>query len=233
VRGFPHGGINFVDNFFHFFYPLGSMLFKLLLSIYVSFLALASYAQPQVPDWSGPADMVKEDPGRIITELSSKITESSKIILSWLVTDSLPDFFAIERSDNGKSYEVVTVLTNLNPQNRFQWTDDVPKKGRSFYRIRYAYKQGDSLYSKTLPVTIAGYEAYKFYPNPVDQVLIIRSEAPLDVMITDATGRTRITEYRVQGLKTINVSSLEKGVYLIRFINKLTNVMSQEKLIKN
>ena len=207
-------------------------MFKILLSIYVSFLALASYSQSP-SEWISPSDVVLEDPNRVISELSSRITENSKIILSWLVPGSLPDFFAIERSDNGKSFEVVSVLSNLAPQKVFQWTDDVPRKGKSFYRIRYAFKHGDSLYSRTIPVSLAGYVAFKFYPNPVDHVLIIRSDAPLDVMISDANGRMRISETRVQGLHTINVSSLEKGVYLLRIVNKLTNVLTQEKLMKN
>jgi hypothetical protein len=207
-------------------------MFKILLSIYVSFLALASYSQSPA-EWLSPSDAVSEDPNRIINELSSRITENSKINLSWTVKDSLPDFFAIERSDNGKDFEVISVLNNLIRQNYFQWTDDAPKKGRSFYRIRYSYSNGDSLYSKTIPVVIAGNTTFKFYPNPVDHVLIIRTEAPLDVKISDANGRLRISETRVQGLHTVNVSSLEKGVYLIRVTNKLTNVMSQEKLIKN
>lgn len=207
-------------------------MFKILLSIYVSFLTLTSYSQ-SATDWLSPSDAVLEDPNRIINDLSSKITENSKIILTWMVKGALPAFFAIERSDNGKNFEVVSVLSNLSRQNTFQWTDDVPGKGRTFYRIRYSFNNGDSLYSKTIPVVIAGFTAFKFYPNPVDHVLIIRSEAPLDVMITDANGRLRISEARVQGLHTINVSSLEKGVYLLRVINRLTNVMSQEKLVKN
>ncbi|HUQ64990.1 MAG TPA: T9SS type A sorting domain-containing protein [Flavitalea sp.] len=207
-------------------------MFKILLSIYVSFLALSSYSQSP-SELSGPSDVVIEDPNRVINELLSRITDNSKIILSWIVTGSLPRYFAIERSDNGKSFEVVSVLSNLNEQKIFQWTDDDPKKGKSFYRIRYAYQQGDSLYSKTIPVSIAGYVAFKFYPNPVDHVLIVRTDAPLDVMITDANGRLRVSVSHVQGLHTINVSNLEKGIYLIRFINKLTNLMSQEKLMKN
>ncbi len=207
-------------------------MIKLLLSIYVSFLALASYSQSP-PEFTSPTDIMIEDPNRIIRDLSSRITDNLKINLSWNVSGSMPDFFAIERSDNGKSFEVVSVLSNLEAQKNFQWIDDAPRKGKSFYRIRYGFKHGDSLYSKTIPVTIAGYIAIKFYPNPVDHVLIIRTEAPLDLMITDANGRLRLSESRVQGLHTINVSSLEKGVYLIRFINKLTNIMSQEKLIKN
>lgn len=229
MRSFPQGGINFVENFFYF-YPLDSM-FKILLSIYVSFLAVVSYAQSP-PEESSPLEAV-EDTNRIISELTSRIGENSKIILSWIVSSSLPQFFAIERSENGKAYEVVSILNNLSRQNIYQWADEAPKKGRNLYRIRYGFKPGDSLYSNTILVSVAGYDAFKFYPNPVDHILIVRSDAPLDVMITDGNGRLRISHSKVHGLYTINVSSLEKGVYLIRFINKLTNVMSQEKLIKN
>ena len=217
---------------FSHFYPLDSML-KILLSLYVSFLMLTCYAQPIIPEWSGPSDLVVEDPNKIISDLTSLIIETTKVLLTWKVNGDTPDFFSIERSDNGKSYEVITVLNNLSPQALFQWTDDAPKKGKSFYRIRYSFKQGAPFYSKTIPVSIAGYIAFKFYPNPVDHILIVRSEAPIDVQISDATGKIRISQLRVKGLYTINVSSLEKGVYLIRFSNKMTNVMSQEKLIKN
>jgi hypothetical protein len=208
-------------------------MFKLLLSLFVSVLTLACYAQPTLPEWSGPTDLVVEDPNKIIAELNSNINENAKVQLSWKVNGDLPEFFTIERSDNGKSYEVITVLNNLTPQPSYQWTDDAPKKGKTFYRIRYSFKAGLPLYSKTIAVSIAGYIAFKFYPNPVDHILIVRSDAPIDVQISDAAGRLRISQPRVHGLYTINVSSLEKGVYLIRFSNKLTNVMSQEKLIKN
>ncbi len=145
----------------------------------------------------------------------------------------LPDFFTIERSENGRSYEPVTVMNNLVKRDQHQWTDDAPKKGRSFYRIKYSFGQGPELFSSTVTVAIAGYTDYKFYPNPVDHILIVRSDTPIDVQISDANGKIRISESRVRGIHTINVSSLEKGIYLIRFSSKLTNVMSQDKLIKN
>jgi hypothetical protein len=213
------------------FYPLDSM-FKILLSIYVSFLALtcAGQSSPTEDKSNQPA---YEDSNKIVTDFTSRIADNSKVVLSWGANGTLPAFFAIERGDNGKNFEIVSVLSNLGKQSVFQWTDDSPIRGKSYYRIRYAYKQGDSLYSKTLPISIAGYVSFKFYPNPVDQILIVRSDAPLDVTITDANGRLRISQARVQGISPINVSSLEKGVYLIRFINRLTNVMTQEKLMKN
>jgi hypothetical protein len=229
---FPQHGINFVNNFFPLFYPLDSML-KVMLSVYVSLMWLASYSQSAVPEIAGPTDVIIEDPNKIIQDLNSANTDNGKLNFTWRVKGSFPEFFAIERSDNGKSYEVVAVLNNLTKQDTYQWTDEAPVKGKSFYRIAYSFNNTKRLYSKTISVAIAGYIAFKFYPNPVDHILIVRSDVPIDIHILDATGKIRISQLHVEGLATINVSSLEKGIYVIRFSNKLTNVMSQEKLIKN
>ena len=166
-------------------------------------------------------------------DLSYYISDRTRVALTWKVGDSLPEFFAIERGTDGKNFEVVTVLSNLGSQTSFNWVDDSPKRGRSFYRIRYSFGEGQEQYSPVLPVAMAGGADFKFYPNPVDHILIIRSETPLEVQISDPSGKVRIPETRVQGLRTINVSSLEKGIYIIRFSNKLINVTTQEKLIKN
>lgn len=208
-------------------------MLKVLLSIYVSFITLASYSQLPVPDWTGPSELVVEDPNKNVTDLIyTNNIENGRLLLTWKIASSAPDFFSVERSDNGKIFEVVAVLNNIKPQRYFQWTDEAPKKGRSYYRLRYAFNQGESLYSKTIPVIISDNTSFKFYPNPVDHVLIIRSETPVDVQISDANGKLRISQPNIHGLHTINVSSLETGIYLIRFSNKLTAVMSQEKLIK-
>ncbi len=91
-------------------------MLKGLLYIFVSLFAFAGYSQTQgVPEWSGPAESVMEDPNKIVSDLSATLTEGSKILLSWKVNGDLPDFFAIERSENGKIYEVVTVLNKLSP----------------------------------------------------------------------------------------------------------------------
>jgi hypothetical protein len=207
-------------------------MFRTLLYICVSLLALAGYSQQTLPDVASPSEVVTEDPNKTVADLNSSVN-NSRVTLSWTVNGELPDFFTIERSNNGKNFETVTVLNNLEKKLKYQWTDDAPKTGRSFYRIKYSFGSGPDLYSSTVTVAIAGYIDYKFYPNPVDHILIVRSDMPIDVQISDANGKVRITESRVRGIHTINVSSLEKGIYLIRFSNKLTNVMSQDKLIKN
>lgn len=207
-------------------------MFRTLLYICVSLFTLAGYSQQQPLNALPPSEAVVEDPNKTISDLNSSVN-NTKVMLNWKVNGELPGFFTIERSENGKSFETIAVINNLVKKEHHQWTDDAPKKGRSFYRIKYSFGPGPELYSSTVTVAIAGYTDYKFYPNPVDNILIVRSDMPIDVQITDPTGKVRISELRVSGIHTINVSSLEKGIYLIRFSNKLTNVMSQDKLIKN
>lgn len=174
------------------------------------------------------------DSSSVITDLVHLIRENSKVVLNWKLADTaLTDFFTIERSCNSKDYEVVAVIRLASKAQWFEWVDESPAKGRNIYRIRCASGDNQVIYSGTIQVQIAGDISFKFYPNPVDNILIIRSDNPLDVHIVDATGKLRLSHSNVQGLQTINVSTLEKGIYLLRLQNRLANTTIQERLIKN
>lgn len=180
------------------------------------------------------ANVFTIDTTSIIADLSLSIRENSKIILSWKQpADTGFEFAVVERSSGGRDFEVVAVLkrTDMRPEN--EWVDDAPAKGRSMYRIRFSGKSGQPLYSKAVPALIAGDISLRFYPNPVDNILIIRSESILDIQIVDAVGKQRISQSRLQGLQTINVTALEKGIYFLRINNRSTGVITQEKLLKN
>lgn len=172
------------------------------------------------------------DPKNIVTDFNYNLKGNEKVQLQWKVTNTdQVDFFAIERGTNGKDFEMIQVLKTL-PDNHFELIDESPLPGRSFYRIRTSVK-GKPVYSITLIVHMGADVPYKFYPNPTDNIVIVRSDIPLDVQIADASGTVRISQSKVQGLQTINVSDLEKGIYMIRFTNKLNNTVTTEKLFKN
>jgi hypothetical protein len=169
-----------------------------------------------------------------ITDLVHIIKENSRVVLNWRLADSsLTDFFSIERSCNSKEFEVVAVMKLTQVSLWFEWIDESPAKGKNVYRIKCSAKDNRQFYSKPLNVHIAGDISFKFYPNPVDNILIIRSENPLDIQIIDATGKMRLSQSGLQGLQTINVSALEKGIYILRLNNRLANTIVQERLVKN
>lgn len=207
-------------------------MFKGLLFIGISLLTIAGYSQGLPQDslnMAGPAT----DSADIIFDLHYVVNGNASVMLTWKMRDSMPPFVVIERSDNSQRFETITILNQLTPKPSYQWIDDSPKKGKNLYRIRYVSKEGSPAYSKTISCQMEGYASFKFYPNPVDQILIVRSDTPLDVIISDGNGRVRLSNPKVLGLQTINVSSLEKGIYLIRFSDKSTNTFRQEQLLKN
>lgn len=176
---------------------------------------------------------VASDSDLIVEDFDAIIRDQSRIMLSWKVPGSQGDFFTIERSCNGKEYETVAVIKQADGQLKLEWVDEQPSRGKNQYRIRSTSSSGQHRYSKPVLAYIGGNVAVRFYPNPVDNMLIVRSEQVIDVAIVDANGKSRITQTQVSGLQLLNVSTLEKGVYIIRIYNRQTNTLLQDKLIKN
>ena len=212
------------------FYPLNFTM-RLILLCCVSMVTSFCYAQYSALLHPVIATIVA-DQKNIFTEFNHSFKGTDKIPLQWKLNQSEPAaFFSIERSGNGKDFEMIEVL-KLAPNDKFEFTDESPLRGRSFYRIKTMVK-GKQLYSPVINVYVGADAPFKFYPNPADNIVIVRSDIPLDVQIADATGEVRVTLQKVQGLQTINVSSFEKGIYMIRFTNKVSNVVTTERLFKN
>jgi hypothetical protein len=204
--------------------------------VLVYILCLFAYVCTAQDEVSGsPATAVfTVDTSSFIADLSLNVRENSKVVLNWKQPeDTTFKFAVIERSSGGRDFEVVAALkqSDIKPEN--EWTDEAPARGRSLYRVRFSGKDGQPLYSRVVSALIAGDISFRFYPNPVDNILIVRSESVLDLQIVDAIGKQRINLSNLQGLQTVNVSSLEKGVYFLRINNHTTGLLTQEKLLKN
>ncbi|MFT3932295.1 MAG: T9SS type A sorting domain-containing protein [Chitinophagaceae bacterium] len=158
--------------------------------------------------------------------------KDNKAFLRWR-TDSLPgeeSFYAIERSSNGIDFTPVGISKNIKG-GWFEFLDDAPSKGRVFYRIKLT--EGQTTYFS--PMIAAGPSIdfnCKFYPNPVDKVLIIKSESNVDVQIADASGKPVLSEKLQGGLKVLDVSALEPGIYVITLFQKDANKIVTDKLVK-
>ena len=74
---------------------------------------------------------------------------------------------------------------------------------------------------------------FRFYPNPVDKLLIIRSPHPLSVQVMDGYGAIWFTQEVDAGMQIINVSVLQKGNYILKATDKSTNTVISEQLVKN
>lgn len=156
-----------------------------------------------------------------------------RVQLAWERTGTARGgYVSLERSqDREGPYELVAVLKQDSSSMRH--VDELAKKGLNFYRLRWVLDDGRQFVSNTVEASVAGDMSCRFYPNPVDNVLIVQSEQPLDLLITDGNGKVRTSTRLKQGLQTVDVSSLDKGLYIITLIQTDTGRKRIEKLLKN
>ncbi|GAC1588841.1 MAG: hypothetical protein NVS3B8_02750 [Chitinophagaceae bacterium] len=137
------------------------------------------------------------------------VTEKDKkTILRWKA-DSLPaaeSFYVVERSNNGIDFSLVGITKSTN-RGWIEFLDESPPKGKIFYRVKLSTGQ-TSFYSEMVAAIPSADVSCKFYPNPVDKVLIVRSEAAVDLLISDNFGKPLISDKFPAGLKVIDVSAL-------------------------
>jgi hypothetical protein len=159
---------------------------------------------------------------------------SNRVLLNW-DTDSAAEgnYFVIERSPDETHFETVGVVRAAAGVQHYEVTDAAAPNGLDFYRIKYTARTGAPVYSKTMQLSLSGAVDFKFYPNPVDKLFIVRTEHTIDLQVIDAAGVVRLSKRLQAGIQVVNVSSLEKGVYVLRVTDKESNRAVSHQLLKN
>lgn len=156
-----------------------------------------------------------------------------KVFLKWeLATMKRGGYANVERAVfKDGPFEVLAVIRQDSVLAKF--TDEQPMKGKNFYRLNWILEDGTRFVSNTVQANLAGDMTCRFYPNPVDNVLIVRSEQALDLVLSDANGKIRVSLKLQPGLQTVDVSKLDKGLYIITLTQMESGRVITEKLMKN
>jgi hypothetical protein len=208
---------------------------KLTCLLLVVFGVLVCHAQqsPETPDSSGSRHLVQAGE-RLFVHFSAEIQESSKVILKWEI-DSATDgeYFIVERSTEGGPFETVGAQVSNSGKLHYELMDQAPPNGTDLYRIRYTRQGGVSLYSKSAELSMSGEVDFKFYPNPVDKLFIVRTEHSIELDVLDPSGAVRISKRLQPGIQVVNAAGLERGVYILRVTDKESNRAISRQLVKN
>jgi hypothetical protein len=112
------------------------------------------------------------------------------------------------------------------------FVDEKPGSLRLYYRIKAASPSGEVIYSRVVPVGLSTLASVKFYPNPVQKILIVRTETPVEIRINDGNGKLRLQRQVASGVQLLDLSAIEKGLYIITLYQKDSNSIITEKLLK-
>ena len=169
--------------------------------------------------------------------------EDDEVILTWVTDNEIDnDRFEIERSFDGRSFEVIgteTPLNNLNVENTYEFVDRQPQFGANYYRIRQVDFDGQSTTTEII-VVFADAERFEFtiFPNPVQDKLKIKanfSTPEMLVNIVNLSGKTVYQQILDQDVSveeaSIDVSNFPAGIYYV--LLKSGEISHQFKLLKN
>jgi hypothetical protein len=148
-------------------------------------------------------------------------TIGSNIELSWRVaTEVNNDYFSIERSSDGESWNVLGQIKgagNSDVETTYRFTDQNPLRGNSYYRLKQTDFDGKSEYFSPIAISFEGRYKSKVYPNPADKYMNVEvADHSGNVSLYNLSGKLLFqTSVKRKSLQ-IDTSELKEGLYILQ-----------------
>ncbi len=162
--------------------------------------------------------------------------EGSQNKITWTtVQEGQGEYFELERSSDSKNFSFQARVAGQGKAAGYTYRDLAALKGTSYYRLKMSNNDGQATYSKVVSATMADKSVFslKAVPNPVNgmlKVAAIGGSAGANIVLCDITGKTLSTYHTNGEGVNIDMSSMAKGVYLIRYHDGLrTEVLKISK----
>lgn len=180
----------------------------------------ASFTNGEVEDWL--LMRILASPGNILMGKR----QSTSILLQWKNTSSLPvTNFTIERSNDNVTWSSlgsVAALSGNSASNEYSYADVNPHI-ENYYRLKLSLTDGTYQYSNIVPLFDKNNALpVIIYPNPATNKLTVQTVSGnyTSLKILDLAGRPEMSQEINSTNTTIDISNLNPGTHLIKFISK-------------
>ena len=159
----------------------------------------------------------------VLGDISAK-NKGAVNIVNWnTMNEDGGDYFNIERSQDGKHFNVIGRMAIHGMPSAYTFEDAAPFKGENYYRLQLVNTNGSKLLSKVVSAFVQdGNFGISTYPNPVRDLLTVKINGGImdgcgTITLMDATGR-KIKDIPVENTVTnIDLNGLAKGMYLLKY----------------
>ena len=143
--------------------------------------------------------------------------EGDKVNLGWSTeTEINNDYFTVERSRDGINFEAIATINgagNSIATINYNWTDDNPLSGTSYYRLKQTDFDGAKEIFLTRSVN-CGEQGILIYPNPFENEFILKSKYGGTITLVDHAGRLILEQVVIAGESTIQSDQIATGSYM-------------------
>jgi len=160
------------------------------------------------------------------------------IALKWNTAEETnSDHFDIQRSADGRNWATIGVQKSTGEsfaEVNYHFVDQKPAPGDNYYRLKMVDADKTFAYSKIIKV---GFDnailLSEFYPNPVSDVLNLKSTDWSQVKSVELHSLTGLSVYKSGKAvsKTIDVKNLPVGMYILTITHKNGDVVNRKVLI--
>ncbi len=161
------------------------------------------------------------------------------VLLEWsTASEENNDYFALERSADGRNFETIAEIAtragdNFGRQEYF-YSDEQPRSGDSYYRLRQVDLDGDEHFSRIINVYFS-FTEIRIFPNPVESVLSVRLANPLNGHILIYNLQGQLVKFRSieeeQGFD-MEAGDLAGGFYVYKIIDNQGKDLYVDRFLK-
>ncbi len=159
--------------------------------------------------------------------------------LSWATASEInSEHFDLQRSADGRIFETVKLIPaagNSSVQVNYESTDSLPFP-ISYYRLKQIDLDGKFKYSSVIVLERSSLQQLRIFPNPALELINIQipeTALSLQLYIYDLSGNTVMNKtVLANGIITVDVAQLPKGMYTLKLIDSKTNKHVLGKFIK-
>ncbi len=163
--------------------------------------------------------------------------------LSWTTeSEKNASLFEIEKSVDGKSWIIIGTVNAVGITARrenYSFIDKNPT-AKNYYRLKMIDRDGSSEYSKVVSVSNRISTILNLYPNPVKEQLSFNIEGgninEANIQVINICGQVVLVSKNTIGRNatpiSLDTNELQAGVYFIRITDENSNMVAQEKFLK-
>ena len=151
--------------------------------------------------------------------------EGTSARLNWATAEETnSDRFAVEHSLNGANWNNIGDVPSRGESvvlQTYQFLHEMPSDGENLYRLKMIDKDRTFAYSKIQVLNFTNLEAPIIYPNPSAAFITVKDPAQLkSITIYDVQGKVMLTSKAKNMPKTIDISSLGNGMYVLEYVTE-------------